>query len=159
MQPVGSRPTTSVASGPFQPYGSTFDQLPDARVRNGNPFTLFALNKKSMPASGFEALWAQTQPNGSKQAVWEPWNQYMYRDEPIRLNLQVGQKAPKVLGQPRVAGFGPHGPKYGPNIAIQCEWTNWDQGLAARGSREEGGKGEEDLNALTRTTRVGGFLC
>ena len=98
LQPVGSRPTTSVASGPFQPYGSTFDQLPDARVRNGSPFTLFALNKKSMPASGFETFWAQAQPNDSKQTVWEPWNQYMYRNEPIRANLQVSQKAPKVLG-------------------------------------------------------------
>ena len=103
LQPVGPRPTTSVASGPLQPYGSTFDQLPYARVRNGNPLTLFALNKKRMPASGFETFWAQAQPNDSKQTVWEPWNQYMYRDEPIRLNLKGGkrgQKGPKLTLDP-----------------------------------------------------------
>ncbi len=44
----------------------------------------------------------------------------------------------KVHWTPRVAGFGPFGPKYGPNIRIAYEWTNWDHTLAARGPGRKG---------------------
>ena len=52
-----------------------------------------------------------------------------------RLKFQIDAK---VLGQARVAGFGPNRPKYGPNIRIAYEWTNWDHTLAARGPGRKG---------------------
>ena len=74
-----------------------------------------------MPVAGFETLWAQAQTNDSKLTISEPWNQYMHRDQPIRLNLQGGQKGPKVIVEPPGAGFGPLGPKYGPNLLIESK--------------------------------------
>ena len=39
---------------------------------------------------------------------------------------------------PRVAGFGSHGPKSGPNIRIECFYADWGEGLAARGPGRRG---------------------
>ena len=51
------------------------------------------------------------------------------------LKFQIDAKTDRRL---RVAGFGPFGLKYGPNIRIESEWTNWDQGLPARGPGRRG---------------------
>ena len=111
-----------------------------------------------MPASGFEAFRAQAQANDSKQTVWEPSHQYMYRDQPIRLNLQVGQRAPKVHWSAPVAGFGPHGPKFDPNICIECVYADWGHTSAARGPGRRGVGGRKPPpNKCFETPWVGGF--
>ena len=51
-----------------------------------------------------------------------------------------GPKGAQKSRSPRVAGFGPFGPKYGPNIAIECFSTDWDH-TSAGGGQGGGGRG------------------
>ena len=85
------------------------------------------------------------QANDSKQTVPEPWNQYMYRDEQIRSNLQVGEKAPKVLGVPRAAGFCLFKRDPPRGLSRLSETLRGFRGWPVATPRAEGGRGEVNL--------------
>ena len=50
---------------------------------------------------------------------------------------KVAEGGPKCK-KPRVAEFGPKGPKCGTNIRIECFYADWGEGLAAKAPGRRG---------------------